>query len=78
MAQNIEHIHSSNHKIHSHDQMRKMIVNLGSKKLKNNRTSSCELICLHNLLLMSIFDTHEEDFPILIGNMIREKHAYLK
>ena len=35
MYQISEHINLSNHKIHYHDQMRKVIVNLGSKKGKN-------------------------------------------
>ena len=34
MAQIRQHINLSNHKIHSYDQMSKMIVNLGSKKCK--------------------------------------------
>ena len=31
MSQRVEHINSLNQKIHSYDQMRKHIVNLGSK-----------------------------------------------
>ena len=41
--------------------MRKIIVNLGSKKGKNNDISSCQIACLNNSLLMSIFDTPEKD-----------------
>ena len=33
-----QHINSSNHKIHSHDQMSKMITNLGGKKGENTLT----------------------------------------
>ena len=33
MAHISEHINSSNYKIHSHDQMKKMIINLGSNKV---------------------------------------------
>ena len=43
MAQISEHINSSNHNIFSYDQMIKMIVNLGSKKCKNNNTFTCQL-----------------------------------
>ena len=56
-----EHINYSNHKIHSYDQMIKMIVNLGSKKLENNDTSTCQLTSLQSLLLMSIVDNPEKD-----------------
>ena len=56
-----EHINYSNHKIHSYDQMRKMIINLGSKKLENNDTSTCQLTSLQSLLLMSIVDNPEKD-----------------
>ena len=35
MAQISENITSSNHKIYSHDQMRKIIVSLGSKNFEN-------------------------------------------
>ena len=35
MAQISENITSSNHKIYSYDQMRKIIVNLGSKNFEN-------------------------------------------
>ena len=61
MAQISEHINSSNHKIHSYDEMRKMIVNLGIRKCKNNDTSTYELTRLKNSLLMSIVDTPEKD-----------------
>ena len=56
-----EYINSSNQKIHSYDQMVKMIVNLVSKKIEKN--STCQLIHLKNLLLMSIVDTSEKYLP---------------
>ena len=59
MAQISEHINSSNHKMHSYDQTRKMIVNLGSNKFENNDTSSCQLNHLHNLLLISVYEIPE-------------------
>ena len=61
MDQISKNINYSNHKIHSYDQMSKMIVNLGSKKFKNNYTSTCKIIHPHNLLVMSIVDTPEKD-----------------
>ena len=59
MDQFSEHVNSSNHKIYSRDQMRKNIVNLGSKKYKKN--SAFQLNHLQNHLLLSIFDTPEND-----------------
>ena len=58
MAQISKHVNSSNHKIYSCDQMRKMVVNFGSKKWKK---SICQLSCLQNSLLMVILDTPEKD-----------------
>ena len=54
MYQISEHINYSNHKNYSYDKMRKMIVNLGSKKCKNYNNYIYKLSCLHNLLLTSI------------------------
>ena len=48
MAQISEHISSSNHKIHSYNQMSKMIINLDSNKSKNNNNFTCQLSCLQN------------------------------
>ena len=42
-----------------HDQMRKLIFNLGSKKCENNNNSTCQLNPLQNSLLISIIDTPE-------------------
>ena len=59
MPQISKHINSSSHKIHSYDQISKMVVNLGSKKCKNNSTRTCLLTHLHHSLLMIIIDTPE-------------------
>ena len=47
--------------MNSHDLIRKMIFNLGSKKCENNDTSSCQLTSLHDFLLITIVDTSEND-----------------
>ena len=44
MAQISEHINDSNHQIHSYDQTRENIVNLGSTKGENNNKPSFQLI----------------------------------
>ena len=69
MAHISEHCNSSNHKIHSYDQMSKIIVNLGSNKCKKNNISYCQLNRLQNSLSMSIVETPEKIYPMLIGNM---------
>ena len=61
MAQTSEHINSSNQKIHPYYRMRKMIVNLSSKKCKNNNKSTCQLCHLQIFLLMSIVNNPEKD-----------------
>ena len=61
MDQISEHINSSNNKIHSYDQMSKIVVNLVSKKCENNNNSTCQINRLQNFLLMSIVDTPERD-----------------
>ena len=48
MGQSSEHINSSNQKIHSYDQMIKMIVNLGNNKCKNNNNYTWQLISPQN------------------------------
>ena len=48
MAKIIEQINSSNPKIHSYDQMIKMIVDLGSKEGKNSNKSTFQLSRTHN------------------------------
>ena len=61
MDQISERITHSNHKIHSRDQMSRIIVNLGSKKCEDNNNSTYELNHLQNLLLTSIVETPEND-----------------
>ena len=63
MDQISEHINSSNNKIHSYDQMSKIVVNLVSKKCENNNNSTCQLIRIQKFLLMSTFDTPAKDVP---------------
>ena len=63
-----EHISSSNQKIHSYDQIRKIIVKLGSNKFEDNNNSTCQLSHPKNLVLMIIADTPENDLLMLIGN----------
>ena len=72
-----EHINYSNQKIHSYDQMRKMIVNLGTKKCENNNKSTCQLSHLHNLLLMSIVDTPENDISKIDLEIRHEKSTHI-
>ena len=48
MAQISEHINSSNHKIHSYDQVGKMIVNLSNKKTKTRTTPQDISIAFRN------------------------------
>ena len=61
MYQISEHINYSNHKNYSHDKMRKMIVNLGSKKCEDNKNSTYQLNNIQNQLLTSIIDAPEKD-----------------
>ena len=67
MAQISEHINTSNHKIHYYGLMRRIIVNWGSKKGENKVKSYPQLTCLHNSLLMSIFDTPEKGLSNVDG-----------
>ena len=57
MAQISEQINYPNKKIHSYNQMRKMIIDIGSKKGENNDTYSPQITRLQNSLLMIIADT---------------------
>ena len=63
MAQISEHINDSNHQIHSYDQTRENIVNLGSTKGENNNKPSFQLIRPNNLLVMIIVKTPRKDLP---------------
>ena len=67
MSQISEHINSTNNKIHSCDQMSKIIVNLGSKKGDNNDNSSTQLSCPNNSLLMRIVYTSTKDLTNIEG-----------
>ena len=61
MDQITEPNNSPNNKINSYDKMRETIFNLVSKKCLNNNNSTSQFSRQQNLLLMSIFDTHEKD-----------------
>ena len=61
MSQISKHINYSYHKFVSMYQIIKMVVNLGSKKCKNNSTRTCLLTHLHHSLLMIIIDIPEND-----------------
>ena len=78
MAQISEHINSSNQKIHSYDQMSRIIVNLGSKKVKNNNNPYTQLTYLHNSLLMSIYKHLKIINLTLKGNIILGKYIHLR
>ena len=59
--------------------MRKIIVNLGSKKCENNNNSTCQLIRIQNALLESIVNTPEKDLPnVDFGNQTWEKYLHLQ
>ena len=64
MDQLSEHINSSNQKIHSYDQIIKIILNLGSKKFENNDTSTFQLTHIQNSSLMIINHTPEKYFSL--------------
>ena len=73
MAWISEHINLSNQKIHSYDQMRKIIVNLIIKKYEDNNNSTCQLNHLHNSLLVSIVDTPEKDVSKFYRKIYKRK-----
>ena len=77
MAQISEHINSLNNKIHSYDQMIKMIVNVVSRKGKNNNNHTFQVKLLHNLLLVSIFDTPEKRLLSVDSEIRHEKSTYI-
>ena len=80
MDQVSEHMNSSNPKIHSYDQMIKMVVNVGSKETKNKDNSSPQLTDIENSLRMSIFDTPEKDLSNVNGkyDMIKLRTSSVK
>ena len=59
MADISDHMNSKNHDIYYHDQMVKIIVNLGSKKSENNDSTYSQLSYLQNSLSVSIVYTPE-------------------
>ena len=59
MTQISEHINSSNHNIHSYDQTRKMIFNIGSEKGKNNDNPSPQLTHQQTMLITFIVNNPE-------------------
>ena len=61
MSQISEHINSSNNIIHSYDQMKTIIVNLGIHKCEDNNNSTHQMNHLQNWLLMIIVNTPEKD-----------------
>ena len=73
MAHISQHVNYTNHQIHSYDQMSKMIVNLGRKKVENNDNSSTQLYCPHNSLIMRIFDTPEKGLSCIEGKSVTSK-----
>ena len=73
MAQISEHINSSNHKIHSHDQMGKIIFNLRNKKCEKNNNSTGHLNHIQKSLLMSIIDTPENDVSNFASKVYKRK-----
>ena len=77
MAQISERINSSNHKIHSYDQISKIIVSLGSKKYKNNNNYTYQLSRLQYFLLMIIVNTPEKDLPNVDSEIRHEKSTYI-
>ena len=72
-----EHINSSNIKIHSHDQTSKIIVNLCSNKCEDNNNSTCQLNHLHNLLMMSTFNTPEKYVSNVYRKLDKIKYMHL-
>ena len=72
-----EHINSLNHKIHSYDQIIKMIVNLGNNKCENNNNSTFQLSSLQNSSFMSIVDTPEQDLSNVDLEIRHVKSTYI-
>ena len=72
MSQIREQINTSNHKIHSHDQMGEIVFNLSNNKCGKNNKSTGHLNQIQNFLLMSIVDIPDKD----VSNVHRK--AYKK
>ena len=78
MYQISEHINFSNHKIHSHDQMGKLILNLSNKKCEENNKSTGHINNVQKLLLMSIVGTPKNMYQMLIVNLTRENYVHIQ
>ena len=78
MAQTSQNINTKNHTIHYHNHKIKMIVKLGINKGDNIENYSPQMYCLHNSLLMSIFDTLEKDLYHVEGNQWQGKCVHLR
>ena len=70
MTQISGHINHSNHKMHSYDQMVKMIVTLSNKKWENNNKSTVKINQILILLLLSIVETPE----MYVSNVNRNEY----
>ena len=73
MDQISEHNNSFKRKMHSYDQMRKLNVNLVNKKCEKNNNYTCQLIILPNSVFMSIVDTPQKIYQILIWKLDMRK-----
>ena len=77
MAHISEHINSSNHKIHSYDQMVKRNVNLSNNKCEDNNNSTGHLSNIQKLSLMSIFDTSKNDVSNVDRKLDKRTNTYI-
>ena len=69
----------TNQKVHSFDQVKTMVVNVGSEKCGNNYNSSPKISHLQNSLLMSIVLAPEKDVSCVEGKSDTSKvHIYLE
>ena len=73
ITQMSECINSSNNKINSYDQMKKMIVNLGSKKCEDRNNSTCQQNHHHNLSIVIIAYTPQKDKSKVDGKINKRK-----
>ena len=78
MDQISEHINSLNYKIHSHDQMGEMIVNLSNNKCKTTTNPQAISIRFINRYQRVLFTPLKRMYQMLIGKQIREKYVHPK
>ena len=77
MDQMNEQNNSKNQKVHFYDQMRKMIGNFGSNGIKEHNTSSFQLTCIYNSLLMILLTPLKRIYLMLIWKYDMKKvHTY--